>query len=603
MTELLGLFLVLAIGGLGFLGYLAFKLHVKAMRMEADLGVQEARHDQEIKQCNENCTSLKDQARGLVNKYNEDAKRWHDHAATLKAEVQRLSKWKDVADAEIKAAAMVEEAQAALEHAKVDADKLFSTAQQQSTAMSADADQKARVQLASANDTASAIVAEAKGTAKTLKEEAQALLDSVTAQGAKIIEAANKKAEEVGGSAYEAMKNAALYEQTVRAMRNIIDGYGDRYIIPQQSLLDELAEGFNHTQAGQELKRARETTKAMIRNGSAAMCEYVEANRRETAINFVVDAFNGKVDSILSRVKHDNSGKLEQQIRDAFTLVNYNGKAFRDARTTEAFLAARLDELKWAAIAQQLAMEEREEQRRAKEIMREEARAARERERVLREAVKSEETLQQGIAQGREQAEHASGEQKAMYEDRIREMEEKLKQVQEEKERARSMAEQTKKGYVYIISNVGSFGEDVYKIGLTRRYDPNERVRELGDSSVPFDFDVHALILSEDAPSLEYQLHKHFMLRQANKVNHRREFFQVSLHEIREEIEKLGVTTGVHWTMAAEAKQYRESLAIEKAIKENPAEREAWIRRQRKLETLATHVSEPVGANGNGEEE
>jgi hypothetical protein len=425
----------------------------------------------------------------------------------------------------------------------------------------------------------------------------------VTAQAAKIIEAANKKAEEVGGSAYEAMKNAALYERTEKAMRNIINGYGDQYLIPQQSLLDELAEGFNHTQAGQELKRARETTKAMIRNGSAAMCEYVETNRRETAINFVVDAFNGKVDSILSRVKHDNAGKLEQQIRDAFTLVNYNGKAFRDARIMEAFLAARLDELKWAGIAQQLAMEEREEQRRAKEIMREEARAARERERVLRESAKNEETLQQGIAQGREQAEHASGEQKAMYEERIREMEEKLKQVQEEKERARSMAEQTKKGYVYIISNVGSFGEDVYKIGLTRRYDPNERVRELGDSSVPFDFDVHALILSEDAPSLENQLHKHFMLRQANKVNQRREFFRVSLHEIREEIEKLGVTTGVHWTMAAEAKQYRESQAIEKAIKENPAERDAWIRRQRKLETLATHVSEQMIANGNGEEE
>lgn len=603
MTVLLGFLLALAIAGLGFLGYLAFKLHVKAIRMEADLGVQEARHSQEIKQWNENCTSLKGKARAIVNKYNEDSKRWHDHLATLKEEVQRLSKWKDVADADIKAAAMVAKAQTAVEQAKADADKLVSTAQQQATAISNEVDEKARIQLASANDTASALVAEAKATAKKLKEEAQALLDSVTVQAAKIIEAANKKAEEVAGSAYEAMKNAALYERTERAIRNIIDGYGDQYIIPQQSLLDELAEGFNHTQAGQELKRARETTKAMIRNGSAATCEYVETNRRETAINFVVDAFNGKVDSILSRVKHDNAGKLEQQIRDAFTLVNYNGKAFREARVTEAFLAARLDELKWAAIAQQLAMEEREEQRRAKEIMREEARAAKERERALREAAKSEELLQQGIAQGREQAEHASGEQKAMYEERIREMEEKLKQVQVEKERARSMAEQTKKGYVYIISNVGSFGEDLYKIGLTRRYDPSERVKELGDSSVPFDFDIHAMILSEDAPALENRLHKHFMLRQANKVNSRREFFRVSLHEIREEIEKLGITTGVHWTMAAEAKQYRESMAIEKTIKENPAEREAWIRRQHKLETLATNVSEVVGANGNGEEE
>jgi hypothetical protein len=119
---------------------------------------------------------------------------------------------------------------------------------------------------------------------------------------------------------------------------------------------------------------------------------------------------------------------------------------------------------------------------------------------------------------------------------------------------------------------------------------------------VPFDFDIHALILSDDAPALENQLHKHFMLRQANKVNQRREFFRVSLHEIREEIEKLGVTTGVHWTMTAEAKQYRESVAIEKAINENPVEREAWIRRQRKLGTLASHISQAEAGNGNGDE-
>src|SRR6266702_1794553 len=119
------------------------------------------------------------------------------------------------------------------------------------------------------------------------------------------------------------------------------------------------------------VKRAREYTKVMVRNGTAAACDYVEANRRETAINFVVDAFNGKVDSVLSRVKHDNSGKLGQQIRDAFTLVNYNGKAFREARIKDEYLAARLDELKWAAISQQLALEDREEQRHAKEQARE----------------------------------------------------------------------------------------------------------------------------------------------------------------------------------------------------------------------------------------
>ena len=166
----------------------------------------------------------------------------------------------------------------------------------------------------------------------------------------------------------------------------------------------------------------------------------------------------------------------------------------------------------------------------------------------------------------------------------------------EKKERARSMAEQTKKGHVYVISSIGSFGDDVYKIGLTRRDDPYDRIQELGDSSVPFDFDVHAMILCEDAPAVEYQLHKHFLFRQMNKVDHRKEFFRASLLEIRDEIEKLGLTTGVKWTMAAEAKEYRETLAIEKLIKDDPSQRDAWLKRQLRMELAEVEQLETAGA-------
>jgi hypothetical protein len=396
------------------------------------------------------------------------------------------------------------------------------------------------------------------------------------------------------------MKNASLYEQAIKSMKNVIEGYGDQYIIPPQSLLDDLADDFSHTQAGQELKRARECTKIMIRNGTAATCQYVEANRRETAVNFVVDAFNGKVDSILSRARHDNAGKLGQEIRDAFTLVNYNGKAFREVRVTDEFLAARLDELKWAAISQELAIQDREEQRHAKEEAREEARANKERERALREADKEEVMLRKAMDQAQEQFDRASGEQKAMYDDRLREMAERLKQALEAKERARSMAEQTKKGCVYIISNIGSFGDDVYKIGLTRRWNPQDRIDELGSASVPFGFDVHAKILSDDAPALERKLHSHFVVNQMNKVNHRKEFFRVSLREIHHEIEKLGLT-GVEWTMTAAAKEYRESLATETLFKDKPAMREAWIKRQLDMELGANDILEPIGASAEEE--
>ena len=131
------------------------------------------------------------------------------------------------------------------------------------------------------------------------------------------------------------------------------------------------------------------------------------------------------------------------------------------------------------------------------------------------------------------------------------------------------MAQQTRRGHVYIISNVGSFGEEVFKIGMTRRLDPMDRVKELGDASVPFNFDVHAMIYSEDAPKLEGELHKNFRYGRLNRVNLRREFFRVSLTELKNLIDRLGIE--VHWTMKAEAAQYRESLAImkEEAASEN----------------------------------
>lgn len=117
---------------------------------------------------------------------------------------------------------------------------------------------------------------------------------------------------------------------------------------------------------------------------------------------------------------------------------------------------------------------------------------------------------------------------------------------------------------MYVISNIGSFGENVFKIGLTRRLEPLDRIKELGGASVPFAFDVHAMIFSEDAPKLERDLHKNFEPQQLNKVNSRKEFFKVSLSEIKEHIDELGINP--HWTMMAEALEYRESLAIESSF-------------------------------------
>ena len=116
-------------------------------------------------------------------------------------------------------------------------------------------------------------------------------------------------------------------------------------------------------------------------------------------------------------------------------------------------------------------------------------------------------------------------------------------------------------GYVYVISNIGAFGENVYKIGMTRRLNPMDRVDELGDASVPFDFDVHAMVFSDDAPKLEAALHQAFADRKLNYINTRREFFRVSLDEIKQVV-KENFDKSVEFIDVAPAEQYRETLAL-----------------------------------------
>ncbi len=116
-------------------------------------------------------------------------------------------------------------------------------------------------------------------------------------------------------------------------------------------------------------------------------------------------------------------------------------------------------------------------------------------------------------------------------------------------------------GYVYIISNIGSFGENIYKIGMTRRLDPQDRIDELGDASVPFNFDVHAMIFSDDAPALEAALHRAFESKKVNMINHRREFFNVTLEEIKEVVKKNFDKT-VEFVDIPDAEQYRVSMKM-----------------------------------------
>jgi hypothetical protein len=431
--------------------------------------------------------------------------------------------------------------------------------------------------------------------AQSRVSQAETRLQQAVADAAKIVADAQARAEQVAGDALAAMGKAKHFADAAQAMKNVVEGYGDAYIVPTYNLLDDLAEEFGFTEAGQKLKAARDYTRFMVKAGRAATCDYVEANRRDTAVRFVVDAFNGKVDSILSRSKSDNHGKLEQEIRDAAALVNLNGASFRNARITEEYMNSRLQELRWAVTAKLLKDQEREEQRQLREQIREEEKARREFERAIKEAAKEEATLRKALEKAQEQVAAASAAERAEFEARLALLQEQLQAAEDKNQRAISMAQQTRAGHVYVISNIGSFGEEVFKIGMTRRLEPLDRVRELGDASVPFEFDVHAMIFSDDAPGLEKQLHRHFLREQVNKVNPRKEFFRIGLPAIRAELELLGVET--QWTMSAKALEFKETQRIEQQIIENPAIAAEWTRHQLEVEDAIEQSEEEALAS------
>ncbi len=422
-----------------------------------------------------------------------------------------------------------------------------------------------------ANKTTESAISDANNIIEKSKEEirqktnsAELILNNAIKKSEKIIDEANIKAKQIAGAALDAKDKAEEYIKTEKAMRNIINGYGHTYLIPNISILDDLAEEYSFTEAGEKLKQARSFTRSLIKDKKAATCDYVDKEKYDTAIRFVTDAFNGKVDSALSKVKYDNYGTIKQQIEDAFSVVNETGRAFRSAKISKEYFSARMEELKWAVATNELKKIEQEEQRRIKELMREEEKAQREIQKALEEAEKEEKMLKKAMEEAQRQIQTASNEEKLEFEAKLNELQEKLRIAEEKNQRALSMAQQTRSGHVYIISNIGSFGENIYKIGMTRRLEPKDRVTELGDASVPFSFDIHAMIYSSDAPNLEKILHRKFVNNQVNKINPRKEFFDVSLSDIKKIIDDMGIEA--HWTLTAEAKEYYESKAIVKPI-------------------------------------
>lgn len=323
----------------------------------------------------------------------------------------------------------------------------------------------------------------------------------------------------------------------------------------------------------EEIKRIRERQKTLIKDKNAVtyptettIAQDMTHNRRILVgqAKLMLVAFNIECDFLIGKVSPSNFARTVERIEKTANSIERSAATLHCGFNIE-YVKLKFEECRLQYEYRLMKKEEKEEQRAIRDQIREEQKAIREYERAIAQAEREERMYSEMLVRAREELERASAVDRIIVEQKIADLERQLAEAEAKGERAKSMAEQTRKGHVYIISNIGSFGDDVFKIGLTRRLDPMDRVKELGGASVPFRFDVHAMIYVEDAPALEAALHREFAASRVNAVNRRKEFFRTDLPSIKAAVEKHG-GENADFRMTILAEEYYESRRLQQAI-------------------------------------
>lgn len=302
--------------------------------------------------------------------------------------------------------------------------------------------------------------------------------------------------------------------------------------------------------------------KELIKSNNAVII-YSDANKSVINDNLkqILRCFNTECDNTLMHLSVKNIDNMRGKISKSFETLN---KIFKvdGLQLNKSILELKLEELNLVYSYELKRQQEIEQQKEIKAQMIEEEKVRREIEQEKKKIEKDQAQFSNEINKLMKYLQKTSNDiEKQLYIDKVKELEEKIKELEKAKETVLERGANAKAGFVYIISNIGSFGENVYKIGMTRRLEPMDRIKELSSASVPFEFDVHAMIFSGDAPDLEAKLHQHFQKQSVNRVNPRKEFFHVTLDEI-EQVVKENFNSTVEFTRIPVAKEYRRSLAI-----------------------------------------
>lgn len=369
-----------------------------------------------------------------------------------------------------------------------------------------------------------------------------------------------------------------LNEQINNLNTEIANKKNDIIILDDQILLQEFGlytPIYNFTTSEEyknKLEIIRIKQKEMIKNdtavsyaswtvdGSAAKGKkMVKDNVKQT-----LRSFNNECETLIDKVKFNNIESIRQRIIKSYETLN-KLNVVNKIEILSGYLDLKLEELNLAYEYALKKQEEKEAEKERRAEMREAAKLARELAEERKKIEKEQKHYQQALNSILIQIEKASEEERLELEVKKAELENHLLDIDSSIKNLDYRENNQKAGYVYIISNIGAFGKDVYKIGMTRRLDPMDRIDELGDASVPFNFDVHAMIFANDAPALEAALHRAFENKKLNMINTRREFFNVTLEEI-ENVVKANFDKTVEFIKDPPAEQYRESLKIKECL-------------------------------------
>ncbi|MCO4331405.1 DUF4041 domain-containing protein [Staphylococcus hyicus] len=382
----------------------------------------------------------------------------------------------------------------------------------------------------------------------------------------KVVNIQNKKLREVE---HKLKSSKKLLEKLQKQIQNLEDYKGriELNIDFNESYVNNFEEDLTSQELKTKLELLTLEEKKMIKDSRAI--NYFGADRKTSEINSqvkqILRSFNTECDYLFNKVVAKNYETQHKKIVKSYEILN---KIYRIDRVeiNKEYLELKLKKLNLINQYQMRLQQEKEIQKEIREQIKEEEKVRREIENEKKKIEKEETQFNNEVKSLFKRLEKSSSEiEKELYADKIKELENKIKELEVVKKNVLDREQNTRAGYVYVISNVGSFGEDIYKIGVTRRLEPMDRISELSSASVPFEFDVHAMIFSDDAPKLEKTLHNHFREKEVNKVNHRKEFFKVSIDEIEEIVTQHHNKT-VEFIKIPTANQYWQSVKLKSNV-------------------------------------